>query len=336
MCISLLSTAHPTYPFILLNNRDEFLSRPTACAHWWEPPNQHVLGGRDLQREIRGTWLAITRDGRIANLTNFRDDAVEVVGNVSRGGLVSAYVAATATTTTTTTMALESDGEESYEGFVRRLVGEVDIKKVGGFTLLFGRLRKPDGEGRVPGLGVLSNRTSTAEGVIRICEKSGETQGLSNSHFGDREWPKVVQGEELLAEAVSGSIDRGEDQEGLIERLFGVLSVDTLPRPKPGEDFQAFTRQLRNSILIPPVGGEAVESKPADRIAAADGTGTPDHSGVKVGEGVYGTQKQTVVLVDTEGKVTFIERTLRDGEGQMKPDDRKERRHEFTIEEWER
>ncbi|KAK1822226.1 hypothetical protein LTR12_003365 [Friedmanniomyces endolithicus] len=333
MCISLLSTAHPAYPFILLNNRDEFLSRPTALAHWWEPPNQHVLGGRDLQREIRGTWLAITKDGRIANLTNFRDGDGEVARNVSRGGLVSAYVAATATTATT---ALETDGEESYERFVRRLVGEVDVKKVGGFTLLFGRLRKPDGEGRVPGLGVLSNRTSSAEGVTRICERLGETQGLSNSHFGDREWPKVVQGEKLLSDAISGSISRGEDQEGMIESLFGALSVDTLPRPKPGEDFQAFTKQLRNSILIPPVGGEAVESKPADKIATADGTETPDHGGVKVGDGVYGTQKQTVVLADLEGKVTFIERTLYNGEGQVGADDSRDRRYEFTIEEWER
>ncbi|KAK0929969.1 hypothetical protein LTR29_016912 [Friedmanniomyces endolithicus] len=328
MCISLLSTAHPTYPFILLNNRDEFLSRPTARAHWWDPPNQHVLGGRDLQREIRGTWLAITKDGRIANLTNFRDGGGEVASNVSRGGLVSAYFAKAA---------LESDGEESYDGFVRRLVGEVDVKKVGGFTLLFGRLRKPDGEGRVPGLGVLSNRTSSAEGVFRICGELGETQGLSNSHFGDREWPKVVQGEKLLSEAISGSISRGEDQEGLVERLFGVLSVDTLPRPKPGEDFQAFTKQLRNSILIPPVGGEAAQSKPADKIAAADGTGTPDHSGVKVGDGVYGTQKQTVVLVDMRGRVNFIERTLHDGDGGLDSDDNKDRRrYEFTIEEWER
>ncbi|KAK0847874.1 hypothetical protein LTS02_014284 [Friedmanniomyces endolithicus] len=327
MCISLLSTAHPTYPFILLNNRDEFLSRPTARAHWWDPPNQHVLGGRDLQREIRGTWLAITKDGRIANLTNFRDGDGEVASNVSRGGLVSAYFAKAA---------LESDGEESYDGFVRRLVGEVDVKKVGGFTLLFGRLRKPDGEGRVPGLGVLSNRTSSAEGVFRICGELGETQGLSNSHFGDREWPKVVQGEKLLSEAISGSISRGEDQEGLVERLFGVLSVDTLPRPKPGEDFQAFTKQLRNSILIPPVGGEAAQSKPADKIAAADGTGTPDHSGVKVGDGVYGTQKQTVALVDMRGRVNFIERTLHDGDGGLDSDDNKDRRYEFTIEEWER
>ncbi|KAK1077248.1 hypothetical protein LTR33_008248 [Friedmanniomyces endolithicus] len=234
------------------------------------------------------------------------------------------------------TQALESDGEESYDGFVRRLVGEVDIKKVGGFTLLFGRLRKPDGEGRVPGLGVLSNRTSSAEGVFRICGELGETQGLSNSHFGDREWPKVVQGEKLLSEAISGSISRGEDQEGFVERLFGVLSVDTLPRPKPGEDFQAFTKQLRNSILIPPVGGEAAQSKPADKIAAADGTGTPDHSGVKVGDGVYGTQKQTVVLVDMRGRVNFIERTLHDGDGGLDSDDNKDRRYEFTIEEWER
>ena len=38
MCIALLSTSHPLYPFIFLSNRDEFLNRPTA------PPT----GGRNL------------------------------------------------------------------------------------------------------------------------------------------------------------------------------------------------------------------------------------------------------------------------------------------------
>ncbi|TKA70595.1 hypothetical protein B0A55_06702 [Friedmanniomyces simplex] len=333
MCISLISTAHPHYPFILLNNRDEFLSRPTARAHWWDHPNQHVLGGRDLQRQIRGTWLAITRDGRVANLTNFREEGAEVAQNMSRGGLVSAYVAPT---TTATRAMLGVEGEESDEGFVRRLVGEIDIGKVGGFTLLFGRLRKPRGGRGVPGLGVVSNRTSSAEGVTRICEELGETRGLSNSHFGDRTWPKVVQGERLLEEAISDSIGNVDNQAKFIESLFGVLSVDTLPRPKPDEEFQAFTRQLRNSILIPPVGGEVVESKPADELAAADGTVTPDNSGVKIGDGVYGTQKQTVVLVDTDGKVTFVERTLYDGEGRTGASEGNDRRYEFSIEGWER
>ncbi|KAK5692539.1 hypothetical protein LTR97_010850 [Elasticomyces elasticus] len=323
MCISIISTAHPDYPFILLNNRDEFLNRPTARAHWWDSPNQHVLGGRDLQRQIRGTWLAITKQGRICNLTNFREDGGEVAQNRSRGGLVSAYVAT------------PPNSDESEEAFVRRLVDDVGIQKVGGFTLLFGQLRKPK-DGNVPGLSVISNRTSSAEGAVRICEKLGETQGLSNSHFGDLTWPKVVHGEHLLSQAISSSISRGDEQEKFIEGLFDILSVDMLPRPKSDEDFQQFTKQLRNSIFIPPVGGEAVESKSADKLAAADGTGTPDDRGVKVGDGVYGTQKQTVVLVSSEGKVTFVERTLHDGNDSAHKAESRDSRYDFVIEGWER
>ena len=32
-------------------------------------------------------------------------------------------------------------------------------------------------------------------------------------------------------------------------------------------------------------------------------------------EGVYGTQRQTIVLVDWEGRVTFVERSLWDENG---------------------
>lgn len=59
MCIVIVTTAHPDYPLILLNNRDEFLHRPTAPADWWDPPYDYVLGGRDLHRCEHGTWYAI-------------------------------------------------------------------------------------------------------------------------------------------------------------------------------------------------------------------------------------------------------------------------------------
>lgn len=67
MCIALfLWQAHPLYPFLLLNNRDEYLNRPTKPVSWWEGCD--ILGGRD---EIaNGTWLACSREGRVACLTN--------------------------------------------------------------------------------------------------------------------------------------------------------------------------------------------------------------------------------------------------------------------------
>ena len=321
MCISFITTAHPKYPFILLNNRDEFLSRPTARAHWWETPHQHVLGGRDLQRDVHGTWLAITRDGRIANLTNFRDEDVEVALDRSRGALPLAYVTP------------PTEQQDDDEAFVRRLVDDLDIQSVGGFTLLFGRFRKPK-DGRVPGLAVVSNRTSSTEEVKRLCTKIGDIDGLSNSHYGDRTWPKVVYGEELLKEAMQHPED---DENAIISRLFAVLSTDTLPKPRPGEPFQTFTRQLRHSIFIPPVGGEEAEQKAADKLASANGYQAPDNKAddVKVGSGVYGTQRQSVILVNHEGKVTFVERALYDGPGgQRVPEQERHRRFDFYIEGW--
>ncbi|KAK5128471.1 hypothetical protein LTR85_003139 [Meristemomyces frigidus] len=323
MCITLLSTAHPAYPFILLSNRDEFLNRPTAPAHWWDAPNEHVLGGRDLQRSARGTWLGITKQGKIANLTNFRDEGEEVARNKSRGGLVTAYLAP------------PPKSEWDDETFVKYLVDDLGIHNVGGFTLLFGELREPK-DGSLPGLAAVSNRTSSATGVPRIATKLGETHGLSNSHFGDTTWPKVVHGEQLLKEAIDADSGREHNQEGFIGRLFNVLSVDSLPRPEEGENFQTFTRQLRNSILIPPVGGQGIISKPADKVAAADGTDTPGNGEVKVGDGIYGTQKQTVILVDTKGHVTFVERTLFDGAAQPTPPDQNSTRFDFDIEGWHR
>jgi len=47
-----------------------FLSRPTAPAHFWED-QPDLLAGKDLAGG--GTWLGVTRTGRAAWLTNFRE-----------------------------------------------------------------------------------------------------------------------------------------------------------------------------------------------------------------------------------------------------------------------
>lgn len=67
MCIAVfIWQAHPKYPFLLLLNRDEYHNRPTKAVGWWE--GGEILGGRD---EVGGgTWLACSREGRVAFLTN--------------------------------------------------------------------------------------------------------------------------------------------------------------------------------------------------------------------------------------------------------------------------
>ena len=318
MCIALLSTAHPEYPLVLLSNRDEFLDRPTAPAHWWEAPQGHVLGGRDLQRPEQGTWLGLTKDGRLAILTNFRDEGKEIARDKSRGAIVSAY------------LSRPPSEKESDDEFARRLVEDVGIDDVGGFSLVFGHLQ-PSEAGSLQGLSIVSNRTTDPSDLIRIAEKPGEVYGLSNSHFGDLTWPKIVHGEQLLRQAINASVTRKDSQEHFIKSLFNVLRVDTLPKLPRGEDFLVYARQLRNSIFIPRVGGREIENESSDVLRSTRDDGAPRHARVEVddGAGGYGTQKQTVVLVDRSGKVTFIEKTLYDQEAKAT---QSEKKYEFQIE----
>lgn len=86
MCLIVLAwQAHPHYPLVVAANRDEFLARPASPAHWWTDAPA-LLGGRDL--EGGGTWMGLSRDGRFAALTNYRDPSQKRSGLPSRGLLV--------------------------------------------------------------------------------------------------------------------------------------------------------------------------------------------------------------------------------------------------------
>src|SRR5699024_8455924 len=80
---------HPHYKLIVAANRDEFYNRPTAPAQFWadEPT---ILAGRDLKQ--MGTWLGITRQGRFAALTNFRDPFGHSTNKRTRGEIITNYL----------------------------------------------------------------------------------------------------------------------------------------------------------------------------------------------------------------------------------------------------
>ncbi|KAF2843175.1 DUF833-domain-containing protein [Patellaria atrata CBS 101060] len=316
MCIAIVTTAHPQFPFILLSNRDEFLGRPTAPAGWWQTPNEHVLGGRDLRRPEQGTWLGINRDGRFAVLTNYREEGQVIYGVKSRGGIIKDFL----------TTPLSS--EETTEEYARQLFDGEGVNAVGGFNLLFGKIQ--DIVLRTnKGLAIVSNRTADIHSVSWIASQPGETHAMSNSWYGDNSWPKIVHGERLTKEAISESVEKEEDKDTLIERLFVVLHTDTLPRPKPGETLEIYLRQLQNSIFIPTIGGPELDGTPADAVAAAK-----DHKAVEVDGGLYGTHQQSIILVDQKGMVTYVERTLaRTGDNPNHEKDT-EKKYEFRIEGW--
>ena len=90
MCFLVCSYAqHPRYRLVLAANRDEFYDRPTAPAAFWDDAPD-VLAGRDLKGG--GTWMGVTRTGRLAALTNYRDPAQIQSDAPTRGALVADYL----------------------------------------------------------------------------------------------------------------------------------------------------------------------------------------------------------------------------------------------------
>lgn len=107
---------------IFAANRDEFLKRPTARAHFWKEPHDNVLAGIDLEAKLLGTWLGITKQGRFAALTNFREPNFK--GQVSRGVLVRDFLC----------------GNESVQEAIKNVVNHK--VEFGGFNLVYFDLSK--------------------------------------------------------------------------------------------------------------------------------------------------------------------------------------------------
>jgi uncharacterized protein with NRDE domain len=330
MCIVLLTTAHPDYSLIVLDNRDEFILRPTSRPYWWRLGKQEILSSRDLQRPEQGTWLGVTKTGKFAVLTNYResnshDASHPIEGQRSRGAMVTAW--------------LGSDDDESTSEFVERLFHGDGVKGVGGFSLLCGTLKKADTKGGIEPLAIVSNRYETVAAVPWVAKDRDEVYGLSNTFYSDPvAWPKVETGKERVAQVIEDIVQSGAGEEELVEKLWEVLDIDTLP-PRNGESFEEYIFQLRNSIFIPAIIDDKPELKAEDLAAAGEGQPVDGHtSKVEVDTGpksVYGTQRQTIILVDWQGNVSYRERSLWDEHGNAVPRGEGDVKFEFGIEGWQ-
>lgn len=76
-------------PFVLTANRDEAYSRASLPIHEWEEPAD-IIGGRDLKQG--GTWLAFSKSGKFAALTNYPIVDRQVADPISRGFLITDYL----------------------------------------------------------------------------------------------------------------------------------------------------------------------------------------------------------------------------------------------------
>lgn len=160
MCFILVGLkVRPDYPLVIAANRDEFLQRPTASAHWW---HHGFLAGKDIEQG--GTWLGVSKSGRFAAVTNLRSPA-NIQSPRSRGELVSGFLR----------------GKISADAYYRSL--ESRLYHYRPFNLLTGDL---------DGLYYFNNRHKGLQ------ELTPGVYGLSNA-FLDTPWPKMVDGKHTFA-----------------------------------------------------------------------------------------------------------------------------------------
>jgi uncharacterized protein with NRDE domain len=181
MCLILFAhNAHPDWPLVVAANRDEAYARPAAPAAFWNDAPQ-VCAGRDLEKG--GTWLGISRSGRFASVTNYRDGIPAKTAPRSRGELTAGFLR----------------GNTEADAYLETISGT--DREYNDFCLIVGDHS---------GLWFHSNR---ATGTTRI---AAGVHGLSNSLL-DTPWPKVIRGKQELERAI-----RRNDPD-LITALFEIL-----------------------------------------------------------------------------------------------------------------
>lgn len=180
MCL-ILFAVRPThdYQLVLAANRDEFYERPTQQADWWTD-YAFILGGRDLK--MGGTWLGVTRSGRLAAVTNFREPPPDPVPPRSRGELTTDFLTST----------------EACVEYLRRIDRVADEYR--GFNLVIG-----DGVDYY----YYSNRKRD------MVELKPGFYGLSNQLL-NCDWPKTIDGRNDLASLCSQAFTTSD----LFELLF--------------------------------------------------------------------------------------------------------------------
>lgn len=179
MCLAVVAWhVHPDYPLVLAANRDEFYARSTRPASWWGQ-SVALLAGRD--EEAGGTWLGVTRAGRLAMLTNVRSPSERNPHAPSRGAIAVG--------------ALQS--RQPAGAWLREQAPRMGTYN--GFNLLLAEPSPP--KGSPPRLVYYTNRRDHGPRSL-----SPGIYGLSNA-FLDTPWPKVVRAVSAFACALASRVD---------------------------------------------------------------------------------------------------------------------------------
>ena len=253
MCLIVFANnVHPKYKLIFAANRDEFYNRPSEQADYWtEHPD--LLAGKDLQ--AGGTWMGITKQGKFAAITNFRDLKNQRTDAPSRGNLTLDF--------------LTSD--ISPDEYFNKL--KPTLNNFNGFNLLLGSVDE---------LFYFSNKT---EGLQKL---EVGIHGISNALL-DTPWPKVERSKRHLQSLIQQEDINAWEVIAILKDSL-IAKDEELPDTGAGLDLER---------MLSPV---FIKSEN------------------------YGTRCSSVVMVDSDNNVKFVEKFFFDGIGNFS-----NKEYKFTI-----
>jgi uncharacterized protein with NRDE domain len=196
MCLVALSAGQSRrFPLVVAANRDEYRNRPSNTLGWWRPwpDGPEILSGRDLRSG--GTWLGLTRNGRMAMVTNVRTGASADPDAPSRGRIPLAW--------------LKSDVA------VDRFWPWLCLQGYAPFNLLALDASQPHGDG---GIFWMSN---CADLALRL---QPGLLGLSNAPQVNAPWPKI----EHLKAAMAHAVETACSAQELVNELWEALADRTI------------------------------------------------------------------------------------------------------------
>ncbi|KAJ3403443.1 hypothetical protein CcCBS67573_g06586 [Chytriomyces confervae] len=272
-CIFFAFQQAEVHPFrlIVAANRDEFIARPTKGAHFWEA-NASVLAGIDLaagrsKNRHYGTWLGVTKHGRFAFLTNYREMDPSGINPLAkgRGFLCSDFLLSNASPREYL-LALRSESSD-YNGF-NLVVGDLSANEVWYFA----------------------NRGNES-GPSQL--QAGTVYGLSNGTLlSGQSWHKVQRGTAILQTIIDDARSSGNrittlkngaahnssvpmTMDQVVANLLELLRDDTIPDDASFQELSPFLQYVSPICLIHREG--------------------------------YGTRTHTVFVVDSCWNARFVE-----------------------------
>nr|XP_006821091.1 PREDICTED: transport and Golgi organization protein 2 homolog [Saccoglossus kowalevskii] len=192
------------YKLILASNRDEYLDRPTKPASWWQD-HPHILSGLDMREgRVGGTWLGISKEGRLASLLNILQPQLDLNAK-GRGSLVTDFI----------------KGDVDCLPYLQGIAKEGHLYN--GFNLLVMDLTRSN-TSDIPQIGYYSNKIGKdpellCPGIYSLCNATI-----------DKPWKKAIVGKKKFEEIVNSATTGTEEK--LVDQLIEFLNDDT-PHPEP-------------------------------------------------------------------------------------------------------